>query len=861
LAGSDVRGLEGSHGARRVAVIVVAIALAAACVPAAQAEQEVNGFIGGAPGTTGGHFLEPTDVDVLHGDPSLGTGKILVVEGLAGNSRVQRLDDDGNFELAWGKDVVRAGAAGDSGTGYEVCERAEACKAGTLGDEPGELAVPSGVAVNQPTGAVYVLDGGNGRVQQFTLGGRFVRAWTLAVPGSRGRFEHAPIAVSPLAPHDVFVGDDTANRVLQFSSEGEFVRAWGWGVDTGSTEFETCTADSGCQAGRRAPGLEQRRRTWPRHLAVDAEGVVYSSPYLGLLFDSGDVRAKIFRFRSDSPPDPPSAADSELRPLETNDAAFGSAATAYLTDGATLGLDVDPASGHLLAINNPFGTSRMDEVRNLSADGDERPRVEVIEGLPFLQNVTGITASDGVALISSGKVEQLTGTSSFTGCADDDARRDCHGLIAITAGGPPRAVVEPGVIGWALVDPGGVATYRFEASRDGRTWRRLGRPRHVAGNQLESVPAPPGDLDDGVYKIRLVATKRTEQGVETTTSPEGVLVVPDGAGPPVRTADPVSTFAPAVSLHERERFFPVSARHFVDWSTLKWEQEDCPPSTLAVGEPRHRAGLDDSSLPVTDAARLGGGASVYRFRPPRADCPSAAKQSFATDEHTRPSDPGRPGGLTGATGFYLDLATDELDGQRKVRTTRGQAVLGGIPAYFERLPSRVDGRPAERIVYWLLFGHTGPSGDDDYVRSHEGGWERVSVLVHRIGRNRYVPESVRYHAWGERRDVPWADVMRVDSSGRVRLGGTHPVVLSARGSHALYPGSGDYVHRVRADGRRFEFVDRAERCRRCPQWRTWKRLLPLRRQPWYGFGGAWGRVFGDTHTTGPLGPSPYRASD
>jgi hypothetical protein len=76
-----------------------------------------------------------------------------------------------------------------------------------------------------------------------------------------------------------------------------------------------------------------------------------------------------------------------------------------------------------------------------------------------------------------------------------------------------------------------------------------------------------------------------------------------------------------------------------------------------------------------------------------------------------------------------------------------------------------------------------------------------------------------------------------------------------------YPGSGEYVHRVRADGQRFRV--RRPRGGMCPlpQWCTWESLLPLRRQPWYGFAGGWGRVFEGTHTTGPLGPSPYRGSD
>ena len=845
--------------------------------PAAQerpaGQKKVNGFIGGAPGTAAGRFLEPTDVTVLHGraNSRFGEGKIFVVEGLARNSRVQRLDDDGNFELAWGEDVVRSGAAGDTGTGYEVCTRAPACKAGATGDKPGELDVPSGVAVNQSTGAVYVLDGGNARVQQFTVDGRFVREWSLDFWGTRGRFERAPIAVAPAAPHDVFVGDDGANRVLQYDARGDFIQGWGWGVNTRLPRLEVCTLEIDCETGRRPPGVAQRKRTWPRHLAVDADGVVYSSPFLGIKFESNQVRAKIYRFRSDFVADSlgtASAARQLLDPLDTDGSAWGEDGTPYLTDGATLGLDIDPASGRLLVINNPFGTSQMDEVRNPGADGrGRRPVVDVVDELPFLQNVTGIAAGDGLTLLSSGRVKQPTGTSGYTGCPRDDARRDCHGLIAIAAGGPPQARLAPlpgtSSLG-ALVDPGGVATYRFEASRDGRAWRRLGPTRYVAGNELEPLPAPVDQLAEGVaYKLRLVVTKRTEDGDETAISGETLVIGGgyDGAVRTVRTADPARKFAPLVSLHSRERRFPIGAHHFLDWATLKWDQEGCPPTTFAVGLPRHRSGLDDPGLAVLEPERLGRGVPVYRFRSRRTDCPTGPSRRFAATDHTRPTDPGRPGGLRGPSGFYLDLATDELDGQGKVVTAGDRTVLGDIPVYVERLPARIDGRPALRLVYWFLYGSTNPPEDEDYVRSHEGGWERVSVLVRRAGPNRYLPESVRYHAWGERTDIGWMGLTRVGSSGRPVADGTHPLVLSALGSHASYSEPGSYDRTVRAGGREIAFVDHALACADCPQWRTWEHLLPLRRQPWYGFGGGWGRVFEGTHTTGPLGPSPFRRSD
>src|SRR5580704_10678777 len=43
------------------------------------------------------------------------------------------------------------------------------------------------------------------------------------------------------ASGDVYVGDTGNSRVDQFDSNGNFIRAWGWGVADGLPKFETCT--------------------------------------------------------------------------------------------------------------------------------------------------------------------------------------------------------------------------------------------------------------------------------------------------------------------------------------------------------------------------------------------------------------------------------------------------------------------------------------------------------------------------------------------------------------------------------------------------------------------------------------------
>ncbi|HTZ65686.1 MAG TPA: NHL repeat-containing protein [Solirubrobacteraceae bacterium] len=83
----------------------------------------------------------------------------------------------------------------------------------------GELLRPTGIAVNEASGDVYVVDTGN-------------------------------------------------NRLERFSASGDFISAWGWGVSDGKSEFEVCT--NGCKAGVAGEGVAQFDA--PEAIAVDNSG-------------------------------------------------------------------------------------------------------------------------------------------------------------------------------------------------------------------------------------------------------------------------------------------------------------------------------------------------------------------------------------------------------------------------------------------------------------------------------------------------------------------------------------------------------------------------------------------------------------
>jgi hypothetical protein len=321
---------------------------------------------------------------------------------------------------------------------------------------------------------------------------------------------------------------------------------------------------------------------------------------------------------------------------------------------------------------------------------------------------------------------------------------------------------------------------------------------------------------------------------------------------PVVTQQPVRAFAPLVRLHAAEDRYPLSAEDFVQHSMLTWGIEGCPVEQIAQG--RSWPDPNVHGHPWTRSRRLGG-ERPYTFEPPAEDCDRRFSRSHATMEHTRPYDAGRDPELRPDEGFFLDITTHRYGGRRALARDRGRRSLLGVPVYFDRRPERVGGDRALRIEYWWLFAFT-DSPADTGLPSHEGGWERVSVLLRRVGRHRYLPDSARFHVHGRTHDVPWSDIALAGDSERAS-GPAHPVVYSARGSHVPIPAGGGDPWEAHAEGRRVELREETRACSLCPRWRTWERLLPVREQPWWGYGGGWGIAYEGDRTSGPLGPSPH----
>ena len=117
---------------------------------------------------------------------------------------------------------------------------------------------------------------------------------------------------------------------------------------------------------------------------------------------------------------------------------------------------------------------------------------------------------------------------------------------------------------------------------------------------------------------------------------------------------------------------------------------------------------------------------------------------------------------------------------------------------------------------------------------HEGDWERVTVYLDADDPTDADPAGVALYRHSTKSFEPW---------NRVERDGTHPIAYSSIGSHATLPTPD------------FGFIDVGDR--NGPRWETAEKLAQVEEQPWYGFGGAWGRLGKVRDSTGPLGPGAH----
>jgi tripartite motif-containing protein 71 len=224
----------------------------------------------GIAGGGAGQLMFPQSITV---DPS---GEVFVGDF---SNRIDEFSPSGAFLAAWGWGVL------DGMSQPETCTAT--CQTGLPGGGAGQLSNPDGAAAHG--GEIYVANAANNRIEEFSGGSTFIRAWGWGVSDGMSQFEtctstcqtgiagggagqlSTPDAITVDPSGHVYVADFDNNRIAEFSGSGTFIRAWGWGVRDGAHHPEICTTS--CQAAVKGGGAGQLNA--PFGVSVDRFGHVY----------------------------------------------------------------------------------------------------------------------------------------------------------------------------------------------------------------------------------------------------------------------------------------------------------------------------------------------------------------------------------------------------------------------------------------------------------------------------------------------------------------------------------------------------------------------------------------------------------
>jgi hypothetical protein len=447
---------------RRLGALIAIVLLALAGGALALAGMGVRSVVGST-GSDAAQFAGARGVAVNEA-----SGDVYVAD--TGNNRVQLLLGSGEFWGLWGWGVQ---------DGTEVLQLCSAdCRAGSAGGGSGQLSSPDGVAVNQDTQSVYVMDHENYRIQQYDAIGNFIRTWGWGVldgspalqicelpntcqaglPGSGGgqigpTSANAQLAIARTTGN-IYVADPGNNRVLVFDGTGNFLYDFG------------TSGSGGGQFGVNSP----------TRVAVDSTGDIY-------VVDPGNNRVQRFNDTG------------------TFDRGF---ADAILTgEPSPVEVAVNLTDDHVFVAKPctpdlcPDAPEVADERRIFEFD-----RSGLLVDGTHAANV-GVGETGGMSFNSAiGRLYLTTGDAVFI-------------LEAIVAPTVSNVIVAtPGATtAWfaASVNPQGSPTsYRFEYSADGNDWTTVGSGDISLGSGTDPVEVQAfvtGLKGDTAYRARIVATK------------------------------------------------------------------------------------------------------------------------------------------------------------------------------------------------------------------------------------------------------------------------------------------------------------------------------------------------------------------
>jgi len=498
----------------------------------ASASKEVVASFGGA-GVQGGQFgtLQSTEAGHIAVNTS-GAGPadardIYVID--KDNHRVQRFatdengtpgdpyDDSFEFVSAWGAD---ADATPDGGSDYELCTVAEDCQQalasagnGTAAGN-GALSGPSGLAIDQDTGEIYVSDTANNRINVYSGDGAFLRSFGADVvasgPGDAGSGYEVCVAANgdvcqggsagagagqidggvgiAVSPAD---GNPASGTV--FLADGKNLRVNTYGLDGGSPSSFGSVANFATSE--------------PRYVAVDSRGIVYASDHQNEQeierYDSENANGGGVGFLAPiaAPPLVPSNNNgtTALQVDPDSDGAGPDEDVLYvLRTFSSLG--VRTVIQQFGPLNDPGLTSAP-----LAADDVHGQAI----GFSYA-SILGVDDSSGRLFVATQYGTEVGVQGNFVYALDPAGGAPSASLNSISGITPTSATVS------GTVNPNGAppVTYRLEYSLNGSDWTVDPGTETVLGIQatpqaISAVldPAPFGLLPSTEYHVRIAAIK------------------------------------------------------------------------------------------------------------------------------------------------------------------------------------------------------------------------------------------------------------------------------------------------------------------------------------------------------------------
>lgn len=128
----------------------------------------------------------------------------------------------------------------------------------------GEFSSPDGVAIDQATGDVYVVDTGNNRIEEFEASGAYFAQFNGAATPAGTFSSPTAIAVNQ-STGDVYVVDTGNNVVDKFTSSGGYlceISGWERGCQVAPTEPPTFSAPTGVAVDPTAGGARAKTSTY-----------------------------------------------------------------------------------------------------------------------------------------------------------------------------------------------------------------------------------------------------------------------------------------------------------------------------------------------------------------------------------------------------------------------------------------------------------------------------------------------------------------------------------------------------------------------------------------------------------------------